>query len=82
MISCSNFIISTNGGRSRSLHPSRETLAKLALKVDRGRSNNIKFYFNYPIEDITARTGVLISSEEELKHGIKLIEQSSFTINE
>lgn len=80
MISCSNFIVSTNGGKSRSLHPSRETLAKLALTVDRNESESINFYFNYPIQDITARTGVLISSDEELEHNIKLIEQSSFII--
>lgn len=82
MISCSNFIISTNGGKSRSLHPSRETLAKLALNVDRNGSASINFYFNYPIEDIAARTGVLIGSEEELKYNIKLIEKDSFYINE
>lgn len=80
MIRCSNFIVSTNGGKSRSLHPSRETLAKLALNVDRNSSENINFYFNYPIEDIIARNGILISSEEEHKHNVKLIEKNSFCI--
>ncbi|BBB29910.1 ComEC/Rec2 family competence protein [Neptunomonas japonica] len=80
MISCSNYIVSTNGGKARSMHPSRETLAKLALNVERNGGNDINFFFNYPVEEITARNGLLISSEEMNKHKIKLIEQSSFYI--
>ncbi|CAM3505446.1 ComEC/Rec2 family competence protein [Parendozoicomonas haliclonae] len=80
MISCSNYILSTNGGKARSLHPSRETLAKLALNVDRNGSDDINFFFNYPIEEIIARNGLLISPEERTKYNIKLIEQSSFCI--
>jgi len=80
MVSCSNYIVSTNGGKARSMHPSREALAKLALNVDRNGSGDINFFFNYPVEEITARNGLLISSEEKIKHNIKLIEQSSFCI--
>jgi len=80
IVSCSNYIVSTNGGKARSMHPSRETLAKLALNVERNGSNDINFFFNYPIEEITARNGLLISSEEMNKHNIKLIEKSSFCI--
>jgi len=80
MVSCSNYILSTNGGKARSFHPSRETLAKLALRVDRNGSDDIYFFFNYPVEKITARNGLLISSEEKTKYNIKLIEQSCFNI--
>lgn len=80
MICCSNYIVSTNGGKSRSFHPSRETFAKLVLNVDRNGSEEINFYFNYPIEDITARNGVLISLEEKLKYKINLIEKSGFCL--
>ncbi len=80
MISCSNFIVSTNGGKARSIHPSRETLAKLALNVDRNGSGSIRFYFNYPIEEITARNGLLVNAEEMTEHRINLIEQRSFYI--
>lgn len=80
MVSCSNYILSTNGGKARSLHPSRETIAKLALSVDRNGSDDINFFFNYPVEEITARNGLLISPEEKIIHNIKLIEQSSFNI--
>ncbi|RBP84310.1 MBL fold metallo-hydrolase [Marinomonas rhizomae] len=80
IVSCSNYILSTNGGKARSLHPSRETLAKLALSVDRNGNDAINFFFNYPVEEITARNGLLISSEEKNKYNIKLIEQSSFDI--
>lgn len=80
MVSCSDYIVSTNGGKARSIHPSRETLAKLALNVDRGGSDDINFYFNYPVEEISARNGLLISAEEKIKHNIKLIEKSRFCI--
>tara|TARA_R110001583_G_scaffold59030_1_gene175669 strand:- start:3961 stop:4962 length:1002 start_codon:yes stop_codon:yes gene_type:complete len=80
MISCSNYILSTNGGKAQSLHPSRETLAKLALNVDRNGGGDINFFFNYPVKEITARNGLLISSEEQVKYKIKLIEKSSFCI--
>ncbi len=80
MVSCSNYIVSTNGGKARSRHPSRETIAKLALNVERNGGNDIQFLFNYPVEEITARNGLLINSEEMNKYNIKLIEQSSFCI--
>lgn len=80
LVSCPNYIISTNGGKSRSYHPNRETLAKLALKVDRNKSKDINFYFNYPIKEIEVRTRELISSEEGLKYDIKLIEKNTFFI--
>jgi beta-lactamase superfamily II metal-dependent hydrolase len=80
MVSCSNFIVSTNGGKGQ--HPSRETLAKLALNVERNGDKNINFFFNYPFEEITAKNGLLISLEEMSKYNIKLINQSSFNINE
>lgn len=80
LVSCSNYIVSTNGGKARSMHPSRETLAKLALNAERNGSDDIYFFFNYPIEKITARNGLLISSEEKIKHSIQLIEKSIFNI--
>ena len=80
MVSCSNYIISTNGGKSRSLHPSRETLAKLALNGDRNGSEAINFFFNYPVDEIIARNGPLVTLEEKLKYKINLIEQNSFCI--
>ncbi|WP_051228158.1 ComEC/Rec2 family competence protein [Oceanospirillum beijerinckii] len=80
MVSCSNYILSTNGGKARSMHPSRETLAKLALNVDRNGSNDINFFFNYPVEKISSKNGILIRPEEKIEYNVNLIERSSFCI--
>jgi len=69
---CNNFIISTNGGSSNHLHPSRECLAKLALICDRGSYEYINFYTNYPVEDIVRRIGPLFTELEKGRHKINL----------
>lgn len=64
LIKCNKFIISTNGGKSKSRHPSRELIAKLALNIERTEGDTLTFLFNYPIEDITNRNGELATQEE------------------
>ena len=81
IIGCANYIISTNGGKARSIHPNRETLAKLAIKVDRIDNKEINFFFNYPIEEIVARNGLLITDEEKKNYKINLIEKKHFRYN-
>ena len=80
LISCNNFIISTNGGKALSKHPSTETIAKFAIMVDRNESEFINFYFNYPIEDIESTNGPLLTEEERISLQIKYIEFSEITI--
>jgi beta-lactamase superfamily II metal-dependent hydrolase len=81
MISCNNFIISTNGGKAKSKHPSVETIAKLAILVDRNGSNEINFYFNHSILSIETRNGSLLSTEERLLYKINYIEQNEIRLS-
>lgn len=80
MISCNNFIISTNGGKARSKHPSVETIAKLATLVDRNNNDEINFYFNHSISAIETRNGPLLSVDERLLYKIKYIEQNEIRL--
>ncbi|MDK9763403.1 MBL fold metallo-hydrolase [Vibrio sp. D420a] len=80
IISCSNFIVSTNGGKAKSKHPSVETIAKLATLVDRNGSNKINFYFNHSISSIEARNGPLLTESERLYYKINYIEQNEIKI--
>ncbi|TPW24468.1 MBL fold metallo-hydrolase [Marinobacter nauticus] len=73
IIQCSKFIVSTIGGRSNNKHPSRETLCKLAVHVDRGLDEFITFIFNYPVEQYEARNGKYFSAEELAEYKIKMI---------
>jgi beta-lactamase superfamily II metal-dependent hydrolase len=70
MISCSKYWISTNGGKARSKHPSPVTLAKIAVFSSRYNSESITFYFNYDIEQIEARNGILLSEEDKRNNNI------------
>ena len=64
LLTCSKFLISTNGGAFDHKHPSRECLAKLALLCDRGGNEYINFYLNYPLESIQSRNGVILTENE------------------
>jgi beta-lactamase superfamily II metal-dependent hydrolase len=81
IISCNNFIISTNGGKARSKHPSVETIAKLATLVDRNGNDDINFYFNHSISTIESRNGALLSAEERLIYKINYIQQTEIRLS-
>ncbi|BFM02921.1 hypothetical protein Psyaliredsea_15680 [Psychrobacter alimentarius] len=81
IISCNNFIISTNGGKARSKHPSVETIAKLAALVDRNGNDEVYFYFNHSISSIETRNGPLLSVEERLFYKINYIEQNEIRLS-
>lgn len=81
IISCNNFIVSTNGGKARSKHPSVETIAKLADLVDRNGNDEINFYFNHSISAIEARNGQLLSAEDRLLYKIKYKEQNEIRLS-
>ena len=80
LISCNNYIISTNGGKGKSRHPSRETIAKIALNSDRAGNQIINFYFNYPISKIESKNGILVTKEEADKYNINLIHTNEIQI--
>jgi len=73
ILQCSNFIVSTIGGRSNNKHPSKETLCKLAMHVDRGLDEYITFIFNYPIEQYEARNGKYFSVDELKEYKIEML---------
>lgn len=81
MISCNNFIISTNGGKAMSKHPSVETIAKLATLVDRNGNDEINFFFNHSISAIETRNGPLLSIKERLLYKINYIEQNEIRLS-
>ncbi|WP_165825346.1 ComEC/Rec2 family competence protein [Pedobacter yonginense] len=64
MVESYNFIFSTNGGSGRSKHPDRETIARLLYHPKRDLNKRIKLYFNYPLSEITATSGLLFTAEE------------------
>ncbi len=80
MISCNNYIISTNGGKARSKHPSVETIAKLAILVDRNGKSEINFYFNHSVASIEARNGPLLTAKERTLYLINYIEQNEIRL--
>ena len=81
IISCSNFIISTNGGSSKSRHPNPETLAKLAKLVDRNGSDTITFLFNYPVNKIENKNGLMMSDLDKTKHKVVFLEANEVVIS-
>lgn len=70
LISCSNYWISTNGGKAKAKHPSPTTLAKIAVLCDRNGSESITFYFNHPISGIESRNGNLMSYDDKKKYNV------------
>lgn len=64
-IKCYNYIISTNGGKGRSKHPDRETVAKI-VKHNNMKEYKVQLHFNYPLAEIEMKTGRLFT-EDELK---------------
>jgi beta-lactamase superfamily II metal-dependent hydrolase len=80
ILKCSDFIVSTNGGKSVSKHPSRETLAKLITKIDRNNNDHINFYFNYPPNEISARNGPLLTKSECKEFCVNLVHKNEITI--
>lgn len=72
MIRCSKYIVSTNGGLGRARHPNRETLAKLIVNVDRGESEKIRFFFNYPINIVERKQRGLLSAKEKRDYNVEV----------
>jgi beta-lactamase superfamily II metal-dependent hydrolase len=81
IISCSNFIISTNGGSSKCRHPHPETLAKLVKLVDRNGSDTITFLFNYPVNKIENKNGSIMSELDKAKNKVVFLETNEVVIS-
>ena len=82
MIKCSNYIFSTNGGKGSTYHPDRETLAKILCHPGRSENERINFYFNYSLNEIQDKTGVLISNSEKALYRCDTFDNTNeFTIS-
>lgn len=72
IIDCQDYIISTNGGIGNTRHPDREALANILCHIRRDRSKTIRLFFNYEIEDLQKRTGILLTEEEMKTYNCKI----------
>lgn len=76
VIKCDHFAFTTNGGIRSWYHPDRKTLALILRSVNRDMRQRITFYFNYPLDKIQKRTGILLSDEEREKENCVFKEQN------
>jgi beta-lactamase superfamily II metal-dependent hydrolase len=81
MVKSKNFIISTNGGSATHCHPSRETLARIVHNPHRS-DEEVRIFFNYPLEEIFKRNGELISHQDLSTGNWKPVHQNNFTVND
>lgn len=64
IIRCDKFIISTNGGKCRSNHPDRITIAHILCHPERHMDTKVHLYFNYKKELIEANGAAFLNDEE------------------
>ena len=73
IIECQDYIISTNGGAGNTCHPDREALANILCHPRRDRDKPIRLYFNYGIDEIQKRTGLLLTDAEKADYNCVII---------
>lgn len=78
MIESQNFLISTNGGNGASIHPDRETIAKIVCHKSRNFNHTLHLYFNYPLKYIENRGYRFINDDEPNKFNFKIHEDIQF----
>lgn len=64
LINSEHYVISTNGGSGKSKHPDREVLARIFYHSCRNQDVERTIYFNYPLDVIQQKSGVLFGMEE------------------
>ena len=80
LIKCNDYAITTNGGTHNWCHPDRKTLALILRSAGKREENPVKFYFNYCINEIQKRTGVLISEQEMQEEKCEMIYKPIITL--
>lgn len=73
-IKCNDYAVCTNGGAINFCHPDRKMLA-LVVRNEKRAPGELRFCFNYPIDKIQERTEVLMTEDEQLHEGCRLIEK-------
>jgi beta-lactamase superfamily II metal-dependent hydrolase len=72
IIDCQDYIISTNGGIGNARHPDREALANILCHPRRNRDITLNLYFNYDIDEIQKRTGILLTDAEKVIYNCEI----------
>ena len=67
IIKCNKFIISTNGGKNKTNHPDRTTIAHILCHQKRNREEPIHLYFNYSLDIIEANGAPFFKEDEKIK---------------
>ncbi len=81
LINSNQFIISTNGGTSNHMHPSRETIARIVYKKNRNDSK-LNIYTNYDVASLKSRIGEFISIDDFKVGNWKVEHKNTFTKND
>lgn len=63
LIYCNEYVITTNGGSAKHIHPSRETIARIVYNKNR-TDEKLNIHFNYSIESIKDRIGEFINDDD------------------
>lgn len=64
IIKCNRYIISSNGGRASTIHPDRETIAKLLYHPQRRMEDPVHLYFNYKLDELKKHRAILFNDGE------------------
>lgn len=65
IIKCTNYLISTDGGKGRANHPDRITIAHILCHPKRDRTEKVHLYFNHSIEIIEANGTHFLNAQEK-----------------
>ena len=72
IIKCSKYIISTNGGKNRSNHPDRITIAHILCHPCRNKGEKVHLYFNYDMNVIKDNGAPFINEEEKKEYNFEI----------
>lgn len=70
IISCPNYLFTTNGGSGGAYHPDRQTIAYI-WKYSNKTNNKLNLFFNYPLSTIEQRNVGLLAEDEIKLFNIK-----------
>ena len=65
MIDCQNYLISTDGGKGETYHPTREALANIICHPSRDYGKTVHLHFNYTLKSIAHKNGFALFNQGE-----------------
>ena len=72
IIKCNKYLISTNGGKNRTNHPDRTTIAHILYHSKRNMEETVHLYFNHKMELIVTNGAPFLNDGECEKWNIKV----------